>query len=46
MLLVADFTYVKLVTGVFVYVTFVVDAHAGTIVGWEASASKHTRFVE
>uniref|UniRef100_A1UQQ1 Integrase, catalytic region n=1 Tax=Mycobacterium sp. (strain KMS) TaxID=189918 RepID=A1UQQ1_MYCSK len=45
-LLVADFTYVKLVTGVFVYVAFVIDAYAGSIVGWEASASKHTRFVE
>jgi putative transposase len=45
-LLVADFTYVKLATGVFVYVAFVIDAHAGSIVGWEASASKQTRFVE
>ena len=45
-LLVADFTYVKLVSGVFVYVAFVIDAYAGAIVGWEASASKHTRFVE
>ena len=45
-LLVADFTYVKLITGVFVYVAFVIDAYAGTIVGWEASGSKHTRFVE
>ncbi len=45
-LLVADFTYVKLVTGVFAYVAFVIDAYAGAIVGWEASGSKHTRFVE
>jgi putative transposase len=45
-LLVADFTYVKLATGVFVYVAFVIDAYAGTIVGWEASGSKQTRFVE
>jgi putative transposase len=45
-LLVADFTYVKLVSGVFVYVAFVIDAYAGAFVGWEASASKHTRFVE
>ena len=45
-LLVADFSYVKLVSGVFVYVAFVIDAYAGAIVGWEASASKHTRFVE
>lgn len=45
-LLVADFTYVKLVTGVFVYVAFVIDAYAGTIVGWEVSGSKRTRFVE
>jgi putative transposase len=45
-LLVADFTYVKLFAGVFVYVAFVIDAYAGAIVGWEASASKQTRFVE
>jgi putative transposase len=45
-LFVADFTYVKLVTGVFVYVAFVIDAYAGTIVGWEAASSKQTRFVE
>jgi putative transposase len=45
-LLVADFTYVKLATGVFVYVAFVIDAYAGALVGWEASASKQTRFVE
>ena len=38
-LLVADFTYVKLITGVFVYVAFVIDAYAGAIVGWEASAN-------
>lgn len=36
-LLVADFTYVKLVTGVFVYVAFVIDAYAGAIIGWEAA---------
>jgi len=34
-LLVADFTYVKLISGVFVYVAFVIDAYAGAIVGWE-----------
>lgn len=45
-LLVADFTYVKLVTGTFVYVAFVIDAYAGSIVGWEGSTSKETRFVE
>ena len=45
-LLVADFTYVRLVTGVFVYVAFVIDAFAGAIIGWEASTSKETRFVE
>ncbi len=44
-LLVADFTYVRLATGVFVYTAFVIDAYAGTIVGWECSASKHTRLV-
>jgi putative transposase len=45
-LLVADFTYVKLVTGSFCYVAFVIDAYAGAIVGWEGSTSKETRFVE
>ena len=45
-LLVADFTYVKLITGVFVYVAFVIDAYAGAIIGWEASGSKHTPFDE
>lgn len=45
-LLVADFTYVKLISGVFVYVAFVIDAYAGAIVGWEGSASKQTQFVE
>jgi putative transposase len=45
-LLVADFTYVKLVTGVFVCAAFVIGACAGAIIGWEASASKQTRFVE
>ncbi|ORA65415.1 hypothetical protein BST23_13625 [Mycolicibacterium elephantis] len=41
-LLVADFTHVNLVTGNFVYVAFVIDAYAGSIVGLEASGSKHT----
>src|SRR3546814_3293064 len=45
-LLVADFTYVKLATGAFCYVAFVIDAYAGAIIGWEASMSKQTRFVE
>lgn len=45
-LLVADFTYVKLVTGAFAYVAFVIDAYAGAIIGWESSPSKETRFVE
>jgi putative transposase len=43
---VADFTYVRLITGVFVYTAFVIDAYAGRIVGWECSTSKHTAFVE
>ena len=42
---VADFTYVSTWSGT-VYVAFVIDAYAGAIVGWEASASKHTRFME
>jgi putative transposase len=45
-LLVADFTYVRLVTGLFVYTAFVIDAFAGLIVGWQCSASKQTAFVE
>ena len=45
-LVVADFTYVRLVTGVFVYTAFVIDAFAGRIVGWQCSASKETAFVE
>jgi hypothetical protein len=45
MLIAADFSYVRLVTGVFVYTAFVIDAFAGRIVGWECSASKHDRFV-
>lgn len=45
-LLVADFTYVKLATGAFCYVAFVIDAYAGAIIGWEASSSRQTRFVE
>jgi len=46
MLVVADFTYVRLTCGVFVYTAFVIDAFAGRIVGWECSASKHVGFVE
>lgn len=46
MLVVADFTYVRLSTGVFVYTAFAIDAFAGRIVGWQCSASKHTAFVE
>ena len=41
-LLVADLTYVELVTGVFVYVAFVIDAYAAAILGWEASRSRGT----
>ena len=46
MLVVADFTYVRLTCGSFVYTAFVIDAFAGRIVGWECSASKHVGFVE
>lgn len=46
MLVVADFTYVRLACGSFVYTAFVIDAFAGRIVGSECSTSKHTRFVE
>jgi hypothetical protein len=45
-LLVADFTYVRLISGVFVSTAFVIDAFAGRIVGWECSTSKHPAFVE
>ncbi len=43
---VADFTYVRLVSGGFVYTAFVVDAYAGRIAGWECSPSKQAAFVE
>ena len=33
LLLVADFTYAKLISGVFVYVAFVIDAYAGATWG-------------
>ncbi len=42
-LVVADF---KLVTGIFVYVAFVIDTYAGATIGWEAASVKQTRFVE
>lgn len=45
LLVVADFTYVRLVSGSFVYTAFVIDAFAGRIVGWECSTSKQDRFV-
>lgn len=45
-LFVADFTYVPMSCGVFAYTAFVIDAYAGTIVGWECSTSKVTAFVE
>jgi putative transposase len=43
---VADFTYVRLDTGAFAYVAFVIAAYTGAIIGWEASMSKETRSVE
>ncbi len=46
MLVVADFTYVRLGGGTFVYTAFVIDAYAGRIVGWECSTSKQAEFVE
>jgi len=45
MLLVADFTYVRLASGVFVYTAFAIDAYAGRIVGWTCSAGKSDAFV-
>lgn len=44
-LYVADFTYVRMVP-CFAYTAFVIDAFAGTILGWECSASKETAFVQ
>ena len=41
-LFVADFTYVRMAGGVFAYTAFVIDAFAGTIVGWECSTSPST----
>jgi putative transposase len=43
---VADFTYVALVCGRFVYTAFVVDVYAGVIVGWECALVKDIGFVE
>jgi putative transposase len=43
---VADFTYVRLAGGSWVYTALVIDAYAGRIVGWECSASKETEFVD
>lgn len=44
-LFVADFTYARM-TGGFAYTAFVIDAFAGTIVGWECSWSKEATFVQ
>jgi putative transposase len=41
---IADFTYVR-TWAEFVYVAFVVDVYAQTIVGWHALATKHTELV-
>jgi putative transposase len=43
-LLVADFTYIKIKSG-FVYGAFVVDAFAGTILGWDISATANAAMV-
>jgi transposase InsO family protein len=42
---VAEFTYVPMVSG-FSYTTFVLDAFAGAIGGWECSLSQETALVE
>lgn len=44
-LYVADFTYVRMVP-CFAYTAFVIDAYAGTIVGWEVPKSKETAFAQ
>jgi putative transposase len=41
---VSDFTYVSTWQG-FVFVSFVIDVYARTIVGWRVSSSMHTDFV-
>jgi putative transposase len=46
LLVVADFTYVPLASGAFVYTAFGIDAYAWRIVGWECSAGKQTAFVD
>ena len=43
--LVADFTYVRVRSG-FVYAAFVVDAFAGTILGWDLTATANAAMVE
>lgn len=45
-LVVADFTHVRMSGSWFAYTSFVIDAYADMIVGWECSASKETRLVE
>ncbi len=45
LLFVADFTYVRVRSG-FVYVAFVIDAFAGTIVGWDVTARPNAAMVE
>ena len=45
LLFVADFTYVRVRSG-FVYVAFVIDAFAGTIVGWDVTAKPNAEMVE
>jgi putative transposase len=45
LLFVADFTYVRVRNG-FVYTAFVIDAFAGTIVGWEVAANPTAAMVE
>ncbi len=45
-LVVADFTYMRLAGGAFVYIALVIDAYTGRIVGWQCYASKHTAFIE
>jgi putative transposase len=44
-LLVADFTYVP-ITGGFAYVAFVIDAYAGTIVGWHVTTRPDAGMVQ
>ena len=39
---VADLTYIRLITGAFVYAAFVIDVFSRAIVGWQVATTMHT----